>query len=129
MHKDQHGYGLTLSGDQPVSVQTVKPGGAAERAGIRENDVILKVNGKRVTGASHDDVVELIQGENGIDRRLAFEMGKIPPPTQSVRQMVPCVPVAFQAYSTRAKSALAARSPTKNSHDDVVRRQRIPSSN
>ena len=34
------GYGLTLSGDQPVFVQTVKPGGAADRAGVKENDLI-----------------------------------------------------------------------------------------
>ena len=62
MVKDSVGYGLTLSGDQPVFVQTVRPGGAAERAGIQENDVILKVNGQRVTEASHTDVVALIQG-------------------------------------------------------------------
>ena len=63
VHKDHLGYGLTLSGDQPVFVQTVRSGGASERAGIRENDVIINVNGKRVTEASHTDVVELIQGE------------------------------------------------------------------
>ncbi len=62
MVRDSQGYGLTLSGDQPVFVQTVRPGGAAFRAGIRENDVILRVNGRKVTEASHTDVVNLIQG-------------------------------------------------------------------
>ena len=58
------GYGLTLSGDQPVFVQTVRPGGAADRAGVRENDVIVKVNGQRVvTEASHSEVVNMIQGK------------------------------------------------------------------
>lgn len=61
--RDPSGYGLTLSSDQPVFVQTVRPGGAASRAGIRENDVILRVNGRRVTEASHSDVVALIQGK------------------------------------------------------------------
>ena len=57
------GYGLTLSGDQPVFVQTVKPGGAADRAGVKENDLILKVNGQPViTDASHNEVVAMIQG-------------------------------------------------------------------
>lgn len=60
------GYGLTLSGDQPVFVQTVKPGGAADRAGVKENDLILKVNGQPVvTDASHNEVVAMIQGNNG----------------------------------------------------------------
>ena len=57
------GYGLTLGGEQPVYVQTVRPGGAADRAGVRENDVILKVNNRSVvTEASHHEVVSLIQG-------------------------------------------------------------------
>ena len=67
--KDSVGYGLTLSGDQPVFVQTVRAGGAAERAGIQENDVILKVNGQRVTEASHTDVVALIQGQPKLEKK------------------------------------------------------------
>ena len=61
------GYGLTLSGDQPVFVQTVKPGGSAYRAGVRENDLILKVNGQPViTDATHNQVVAMIQGKGKI---------------------------------------------------------------
>ena len=63
--RDALGYGLTLSGDQPVFVQTVRAGGAAERAGIAENDVIVRVNGKKVTEDSHTSVVNMIQGRNG----------------------------------------------------------------
>ena len=59
---EQSGFGLTLSGDRPVSVQTVRPGGAAYRAGIREKDVIVKVNGGRVTQSTHTEVVDLISG-------------------------------------------------------------------
>ena len=45
-------------------VQTVKPGGAADRAGVKENDLILKVNGQAVvTDASHNEVVSMIQGK------------------------------------------------------------------
>ena len=60
---DQNGYGLTLSGDRPVSVQTVRPGGAADRAGVREKDVIVKVNGAHVTQSTHTEVVDLISGK------------------------------------------------------------------
>ena len=64
VRRDPMGYGLTLSGDQPVFVQTVRPGGAAERAGVREGDVILRVDGRRVTEALHTEVVAMIQGGN-----------------------------------------------------------------
>ena len=61
--RDDQGFGLTLSGDRPVSVQTVRPGGAAHRAGIREKDVIVKVNGAHVTQSTHTEVVDLIAGK------------------------------------------------------------------
>ncbi len=56
-------FGLTLSGDKPVSVQTVRSGGAADRAGVREKDVIVKVNGEHVTNSTHSEVVDLISGK------------------------------------------------------------------
>jgi hypothetical protein len=61
VHKDEGGYGLTLSGDKPTRVQTVRVGGASHRAGVREGDVIIKVNGQQVTESSHGEVVKLIQ--------------------------------------------------------------------
>lgn len=33
-----------VSGDNPVYVESVKPGGAAQKAGLMEGDMILKVN-------------------------------------------------------------------------------------
>ena len=65
VHKDDSGYGLTLSGDKPCRVQTVRGGGASDKAGVREGDVIIKVNGHQVTESLHSEVVKLIQqGEN-----------------------------------------------------------------
>jgi len=61
VQKDDCGYGLTLSGDRPTRVQTVKPGGASHKAGVREGDVIIKVNGQPVTESFHSEVVKLIQ--------------------------------------------------------------------
>ena len=58
---------MTLSGDRPVSVQTVRPGGAADRSGIREKDVIVKVNGTHVTQSTHTEVVDLIAGKQTLN--------------------------------------------------------------
>lgn len=56
------GYGLTVTGDHPVYVHTVKPDGAAYRAGVRQGDKILKVNGMPVTASNHLEVVRMISG-------------------------------------------------------------------
>jgi len=61
IHRDDNGYGLTVFGDNPVSVQTIKKGGAAELAGIREGDIIVKVNGTMVEHMTHTEVVNLIK--------------------------------------------------------------------
>lgn len=44
IQRDHYGYGLTVSGDNPVFVLSVRDGGAAHRAGININDQIIKVN-------------------------------------------------------------------------------------
>ncbi|XP_039279267.1 delphilin-like isoform X2 [Nilaparvata lugens] len=61
VHKDEKGYGMKVSGDNPVYVQSVKEGGAAERAGLHSGDKIIKVNGVTVTHSTHLEVVELIK--------------------------------------------------------------------
>uniref|UniRef100_A0A673YXM6 Rho guanine nucleotide exchange factor 12 n=1 Tax=Salmo trutta TaxID=8032 RepID=A0A673YXM6_SALTR len=42
IQKDENGFGLTVSGDNPVFVQLVKEDGAAERAGVQTGDRIIK---------------------------------------------------------------------------------------
>ncbi|ESO99926.1 hypothetical protein LOTGIDRAFT_112963 [Lottia gigantea] len=61
VQRDDKGYGLTVSGDNPVYVQSVKAEGAAARCGVQEGDKILKVNGTLVTNRNHIDVVKLIK--------------------------------------------------------------------
>uniref|UniRef100_A0A0K8TH39 PDZ domain-containing protein n=1 Tax=Lygus hesperus TaxID=30085 RepID=A0A0K8TH39_LYGHE len=63
IYKDEKGYGMKVSGDNPVYVQSVKEGGAAEKAGLHSGDTILKVNGVNVTSLTHTEVVELIKAE------------------------------------------------------------------
>ncbi|XP_054567540.1 rho guanine nucleotide exchange factor 11 isoform X3 [Eptesicus fuscus] len=61
IQKDQHGFGFTVSGDRIVLVQSVRPGGAAMKAGVKEGDRIIKVNGTMVANSSHLEVVKLIK--------------------------------------------------------------------
>ncbi|KAI1893774.1 hypothetical protein AGOR_G00127130 [Albula goreensis] len=61
IQKDENGFGLTVSGDNPVFVQLVKEDGAAMRAGVQTGDRIIKVNGTLVTRSNHVEVVKLIK--------------------------------------------------------------------
>lgn len=42
IYKDDAGFGMKVSGDNPVYVQSVKEGGAAARAGLHAGDKIIK---------------------------------------------------------------------------------------
>ncbi|XP_065581699.1 rho guanine nucleotide exchange factor 12-like [Artemia franciscana] len=59
--KDSKGFGFVVAGDKPVFIQSLREGGAAERAGLMKNDVIIKVNGVNVTDFNHAEVVNLIK--------------------------------------------------------------------
>uniref|UniRef100_A0A8D3DQ13 Rho guanine nucleotide exchange factor 12 n=1 Tax=Scophthalmus maximus TaxID=52904 RepID=A0A8D3DQ13_SCOMX len=61
IQRDENGFGLTVSGDNPVFVQLVKEDGAAMRAGVQTGDRIIKVNGTLVTHSNHIEVVKLIK--------------------------------------------------------------------
>lgn len=55
------GYGMKVSGDNPVFVESVKQDGAAMKAGLTRGDMILKVNGTHVRSSTHIEVVRLIK--------------------------------------------------------------------
>ena len=55
------GYGLTLCGGTPCTVSRVQPGGSAQRAGLRPGDVISRVNGINVIGATTDVVARIMR--------------------------------------------------------------------
>ncbi|CAH1797622.1 unnamed protein product [Owenia fusiformis] len=61
IQRDERGYGLTVSGDNPVYVQSVKENGAAAKVGVQQGDRIIKVNGTLVTNSNHTEVVKLIK--------------------------------------------------------------------
>ncbi|XP_050357876.1 rho guanine nucleotide exchange factor 11 [Nymphalis io] len=58
---DEHGYGMKVSGDNPVYVQSVKEHGAAWRAGLRAGDRILRVDTVPVHHHTHQQVVHMIR--------------------------------------------------------------------
>ncbi|XP_066599508.1 rho guanine nucleotide exchange factor 12-like isoform X2 [Prorops nasuta] len=66
IYKDVAGYGMKVSGDNPVYVNSVKEGGAAARAGLHAGDKIIKVNGVNVMQSTHTDVVELIKSSTQV---------------------------------------------------------------
>lgn len=59
--RDEHGYGMKVSGDNPVYVQSVKEHGAAWRAGLRAGDRILRVDSVPVHDHTHQQVVHRIR--------------------------------------------------------------------
>ncbi|XP_039306176.1 rho guanine nucleotide exchange factor 11 isoform X2 [Solenopsis invicta] len=66
VYKDDAGFGMKVSGDNPVYVQSVKEGGAAARAGLHAGDKIIKVNGVNVMQSTHTDVVQLIKSSTQV---------------------------------------------------------------
>ncbi|KAI6215334.1 PDZ domain-containing protein [Aphelenchoides besseyi] len=60
--KQQDGYGLLVTGEHPVYVESVKPEGAAARAGVRQGDQIVKINGMPVSSSNHYEVLRMISG-------------------------------------------------------------------
>ncbi|XP_072375594.1 rho guanine nucleotide exchange factor 12 isoform X3 [Diabrotica undecimpunctata] len=66
VNRDEKGYGMKVSGDNPVYVQSVKEGGAAEKAGLHAGDKIVKVNGVNVMQSTHTQVVALIKSSSQV---------------------------------------------------------------
>ena len=86
VQKDEKGFGLRVSGDNPVFVESVRPDGAAWRAGVRAGDRIIKVNGTLVTKHGHQEVVRLIQA-GGSPYVSLHLLGRPPPlPAELLQQ-------------------------------------------
>jgi C-terminal processing protease CtpA/Prc len=76
-----------------VRVQQIEPGSPAEAGGLKVEDLILQVQGKRLTGANARDVAAIVQvppgqrlrllvrSVNGVERRVTIVAG--PPVSRS----------------------------------------------
>ncbi|XP_016928678.2 uncharacterized protein RhoGEF2 isoform X2 [Drosophila suzukii] len=91
VRKDGNGYGMKVSGDNPVFVESVKPGGAAEVAGLVAGDMILKVNGHEVRLEKHPTVVGLIKASNTVE--LAVKRSQKLTRPSSVSVVTPSTPI------------------------------------
>ncbi|KAM3608289.1 uncharacterized protein V6R79_022650 [Siganus canaliculatus] len=64
MEKMANGFGFHLNGIQGVQGQYIKEvvkGGAADRAGLEDDDFVVEVNGVNVEQNSYDEVVDMIR--------------------------------------------------------------------
>ncbi|CAG9534137.1 unnamed protein product [Cercopithifilaria johnstoni] len=110
------GYGLTVTGDHPVFVHTVKPDGAAFHAGVRQGDKILKVNGMPVTASNHLEVVRMISGGQTVALTL---LG--PPPeslTLDVREIL-------QMQNHESRPVITEPILIENERKDEWKRKRV----
>ncbi len=91
---DEHPRGLRI-----VTVYERSP---AQRAGLRERDVITKAGDRALKGLSAEQATALIKGKAGTRVSLTFERGKNAPKTVRVRRERVSVPVV-EAQLERAK--------------------------
>ena len=63
--RGRHGYGFTISGQQPCILSCIVSGSPADRAGLKTGDFLMAVNSQNVSKAPHDDVVRLIGSSTG----------------------------------------------------------------
>ena len=68
------GFGFDLKGDKPAMVGSVRKGSIADQAGLREGDLVVSINNKKVTDLDHDQVVRLV----GLTKRtLILQVTKV----------------------------------------------------
>ncbi|XP_058459872.1 rho guanine nucleotide exchange factor 11 isoform X3 [Malaya genurostris] len=94
VNKDANGYGMKVSGDKPVFVESVKPGGAAQKAGLMAEDMILKVNGTSVRSSTHTNVVELIKASDIVELTVQRSNNRMQRPSPSTTSITPTTPIA-----------------------------------
>ena len=71
------GIGATVQTNQQGQLVIVSPiaGSPAEKGGLKANDIILKVDGREITGMDQNDAVLLIRGPKGTSVTLTLQRG------------------------------------------------------
>ncbi|XP_033119651.1 rho guanine nucleotide exchange factor 11-like isoform X3 [Anneissia japonica] len=116
VQKDERGYGLTVSGDNPVFVQNVKDYGAAYKAGVRQGDRIIKVNGTLVTQSNHMEVVNMIKAGSYVALTL---LGRPPGSTQ------PLPPPHQPNQNSSNRTTVSGPRPAAPEKDAEMRNERV----
>ncbi|XP_071958575.1 rho guanine nucleotide exchange factor 12-like isoform X2 [Antedon mediterranea] len=116
VQKDERGYGLTVSGDNPVFVQNVKEYGAAYKSGVRQGDRIIKVNGTLVTQSNHMEVVNMIKAGSFVSLTL---LGRPPGSTQ------PLPPPHQPNQNASNRATVSGPRPAAPEKDAEMRSERV----
>ncbi len=66
--RGEHGFGFTISGQQPCILSCIVPNSPAFQAGLRSGDFLISVNGLNVSKLPHESVVQLIGSSVGTIR-------------------------------------------------------------
>ena len=75
MEHGPEGYGFAINGERPVFVRSVVPDGPADVSGLREGDIILKVNTVACPLGPRSRVVDLIKvRRRGKERQGLLQM-------------------------------------------------------
>lgn len=71
--RGEHGFGFTISGQQPCILSCIVPNSPADMAGLRSGDFLISVNGLNVSKLPHESVVQLIGSSYGTIRLAIAE--------------------------------------------------------
>jgi carboxyl-terminal processing protease len=71
------GVGVTLKTSLQgfCEVESISPGSPAEKVGVKEGDLIIRVNGQNMAGKTVDDVSGLLRGEEGASVTITIRRG------------------------------------------------------
>ncbi|XP_053408833.1 rho guanine nucleotide exchange factor 12-like isoform X6 [Mercenaria mercenaria] len=126
IQKDEKGYGLTVSGDNPVYVASVKTGGAAEKAGVQVGDKIIKVNGKLVTNSNHTEVVKMIRAGSYVALTLLGKPSNTHLPNRdSIYEREPSTRESSGSFRDSIVDKITGPQPVDAEKEKEVRQQKV----
>lgn len=133
--KGPTGYGITLVGEKPCTVSGVCRDGNAYRAGVRNRDEIIRLFGKDVSDASHEDVAYMVGTSTdmllvevyrrkpeshfiGSDNLKSSQHHLLPVPSSSKAKLHQCVTGAVlqESQNSQRNNKYASHHPRKVYH-------------
>lgn len=107
------GIGVTvMEKDKLIVIDSVVEGSPAKKAGIKANDIIVKVNGKSVIGKRTSETTKLIRGKKGTtvevtvkrgDQEINYKMSRDTIPIETVKHNMVNQNVGYIRVSTFSK--------------------------